>query len=230
MPTVNLSQQKTDRLSQATLSNLNPTLSLGFLDTVTQSPPSTECSISQPLQMAISQAVGLCEGALETPGQFELHRVKLTFLEALLKALWEAKCQPLPAFLLQPRLSSLYVQQMQLWTGAGQAGWWGDDRLDLSAPLFRELTQHTLFSDITILYGGRRNTVGGSRLLKPSRGARVILSETNHTLRKARLICGSSGIIIFFSSHQAPPPYVFARSQLTFIRKLPVLGVMFVLL
>lgn len=114
--------------------------------------------------------------------------------------------------------------------GQERGGGGGDDRLDLSAPLFRELTQHTLFSDITILYGGRWNTVGESRLLKLSRGERVILSETNHTLRKARFICGSSGIIFFLSSHQAPPPHVFASSQLTFIRKLPVLGVMFVLL
>lgn len=103
------------------------------------------------------------------------------------------------------------------------------NRLDLSAPLFRELTQYTLFSDITILYGGRWDTVGESWLLKPSRGTRVILSETNCTLRKTGVICGSSGIIIIIS-HQALSPHVFASSQLTFILKLPVQGVMFVLL
>lgn len=87
-----------------------------FLNTVTQSSHTPQFSISQPPQMTISLSVDLCEGALETPhpGQFELHRVKLTSSEALLRALWEAKCQPLPAFLLQHPLYSLYIQQMQL--------------------------------------------------------------------------------------------------------------------
>lgn len=74
------------------------------------------------------------------------------------------------------------------------------NRLDLSAPLFRELTQYTLFSDITILYGGRWDTVGESRLLKPSRGARVILTETNCTLRKTGLFVALQGLFFFLFS------------------------------